>query len=164
MKRYMSLRKSRESGFSMMETLAVMLVLGIIAAIAVPSFISQQKSSRDNEVRSDVQITAQTIRDLTLKFPTARSIKYVTQANKTSASIYVDINGNNIKDANEPSEIVGKSKNNQVAVYVSGPGQYDVYGWNTKGRHYKSQSSAALWSKALGGFKEGTHASPIAGS
>lgn len=48
-----------ESGFTLVELLIVMLVLGLLAAIAIPAFLSQRDKARDAEAKAAVR-TAQT--------------------------------------------------------------------------------------------------------
>ena len=52
-------RSQGESGFTLVELLVVMLILGLLAAIAIPAFFNQTNKAKDASAKSDAK-TAQT--------------------------------------------------------------------------------------------------------
>jgi general secretion pathway protein G len=80
-----SLRESgftlREGGFTLVELMVVMLIIGVLAAIAIPSYISSIKNAREAVLKEDLHVIRNAIDSYTMdKQKAPQSLEDLTQA------------------------------------------------------------------------------------
>jgi len=106
---------SEESGFTLIELLVVMLIIGILAAIAIPTFFNQKEKANDADAKSMAH-TAQTAME-------TYSVDHNgTYALADGAALHAIENTVNDTDATKPMvTVVGTPNATDYQIHVTSP-------------------------------------------
>lgn len=86
-----------EEGFTLIELLVVIVIIGILAAIAIPVFLSQRQKANDAAVQSDMVSVVTTVVSMLVATPNASSIINYNTSGETidegyqAGSIYIKV-------------------------------------------------------------------------
>jgi type IV pilus assembly protein PilA len=133
-----AIREEQESGFTLIELLVVILIIGILAAIAIPMFLNQRKSAVDASVQSDLKNAATQVETWMVKNPAGVPDVTSTVGTKTLTGVKV-------------------GANTVLKIRSAGVGTYVLCATNAGG-DVASTANGFQYDSANGGLKAGTAA------
>ncbi|WP_432522483.1 type II secretion system protein [Kineococcus sp. SYSU DK006] len=87
----------KDQGFTLIELLVVMIIIGILAAIAIPTFLNQRNKGYDTQAKSDVraaQTELETYYTDAQAYPTAVAWGPAPTTNASATTVYIKRSAN----------------------------------------------------------------------
>lgn len=145
------LPRKKEDGFTLIEILVVVLIIGIITAIAIPVFLNQRKNANDSAVESDVKNIANILQTLPPDSTNFAKQSVTINSNMNKLTYFSD---GAVKTEPAPSS-------NGIWWTVTGDSsKYCIIGYHTNGNKYKQTSPLTYDSTAGGLGKTGEACNP----
>ena len=124
------MKRSEDDGFTLIELLVVMIIIGILAAIAIPAFLSQQNKARATTQKNDLIAMVTDVQSI-LVDGTAPSLTFDNNSSNTKWTITgTDANGSPVSPTGNlsPQNTVDKT----ASTYSGTTGKYCIQIKNSK--------------------------------
>ena len=132
--------KEKDQGFTLIELLVVIVIIGILAAIAIPLFLNQRKKGIDASLKSDLKNAATTIETYIVDNPSTTAYTGTASAGGAGNGVLTGF------DASEGNTVVSSTIT----------GGYCIEAYNAAASSAVSDSVSMVYKSNAGGLQSGT--------
>ena len=138
LRRMQKKRANGDAGFTLVELLVVVVIIGVLVAIAIPMYLNYRKGAANKSAESDVRAAVSAVE----LYYTENGNKYPTETGKNSASGKLEL----AAQTDGKPATVNVSPDNTLRYAVTGSGTgYVICGTNTDGGDfYQYKSGGAV--------------------